>query len=135
MRGGYYFQIQPGNTFVAGGFWGPNAQDLLHIRKHIAQDSSEIRQIIEDAQFQKTFKKLRGSQLKSAPKGFDKEHPDIDLLRYKQFIVRHDFNDKEVLQPDIMLKMDNAFQQMRPFFNYMSEILTTDLNGTPILQL
>ena len=46
-RGGYYFHIEPGNTVVAGGFWGPNSRDLLHIRKQINANPDEMREIIE----------------------------------------------------------------------------------------
>ena len=133
LRGGYYYHIQPGNSFVMGGFFGPNAGDLLHIRKQIDLDSDPFREIIESSQFRKNFGELLGSRLKTAPKGFERDHPDIDLLQLKQFMVKHIFNDEEVLNHRFPLTMAIAFQQMRPFFDYMSEILTTDLNGQPLI--
>lgn len=131
-RGGYYFQIQPGNTFVAGGFWGPNAQDLLHIRKQISQDSSSLRDTLNEHAFADFFGTMRGDQLKTSPKGFDKDDPAIDLLRYKQFTVRHDFTDQQALSPGFHKEMNKAFMTMRPFLDCMTEILITDLNGTPL---
>lgn len=133
LRGGYYYQVGPKGSFVMGGFFGPNPHDLLHIRKHIAQDSEPLRKVISSKRFKSFFGELRGSQLKTAPKGFDKEHPDIDLLRYKQFMVRHDFSDKEVLSTEFPKTVAHAFHQMRPFFDFMSDILTSDLNGRSIL--
>ena len=56
----------------------------------------------------------------------------IDLLRYKQFLVSQSYTDKEVMSADLLDKMVLAFQRMRPFFDYMSEVLTTDENGVPI---
>ena len=133
LRGGYYFHIEPGNnSFRGGGFWGPNKDDLQRIREAIAMDHSEMRELISSDDFVKTFGNLQGEQLKSAPKGFDKEHPGIDLLRYKQFIFGKNFSDSEVLKSDFVNAVDDTFKKMRPFFDYMSEVLTTDGNGTPL---
>ena len=133
LRGGYYFHIQPGgNSFIGGGFWGPSKEDLLRIREEIATDASEMREIITSKDFLETFGTLDGEQLKLAPKGFDKEHKDIDLLRYKQFIFGKNFSDEEVLAEDFAQVANETFKKMRPFFDLMSEILTTDSNGTPI---
>jgi len=134
LRGGYYFHIEPGGkNFVGGGFWGPNKEDLQRIREEIAMDASEFREILHSKDFVETFGTLDGEQLKTAPKGFDKEHPDIDLLRYKQFIFSKQFTDEEVLSPDFGKRLDDAFQKMRPFFDLMSDVLTTDINGTPLV--
>lgn len=128
-RGGYYFHLEPGNTYVGGGFWGPNSQDMMHIRKHLQQEPEVLRSIIQHKNFRKNFGELRGEQLKRAPKGFEVDDPAIDLLRYKQYWVRHEFDMKEVMHPSFHLSIIEQFLHMRPFFNYMSEILTTDLNG------
>ena len=132
LRGGYYFRIQPGNTLIAGGFWGPNSDDIKHIREHIAADHEPLRQILQDKTVRSYFGDLQGEQVKTAPKGFSKDHQSIDLLRYKQFIFTHSFEDGEAKQPDFVNKVNDGFKKMRPFFDYMSEILTTDLNGTPL---
>lgn len=134
-RGGYYFHIEPGNkSMVGGGFWGPNKEDLLRIREEIAVNGDEIREIITDSKFIDLFGGLQGEQLKKAPKGFDPNHPDIDLLRYKQFIFGRNFTDEEVLAPDFSDKLNEAFKAMRPFFDFMSDVLTTDANGVPLYE-
>jgi uncharacterized protein (TIGR02453 family) len=132
-RGGYYFHIQPGNqSFIGGGFWNPNKEDLQRIREEIAADPTEMQDILADTDFIKTFGSLQGEQLKTAPKGFDKEHPAIDLLRYKQFIFGRNFTDKEVMQSNFLDQVNQTFKTMRPFFDYMSDVLTTDSNGMPL---
>ena len=68
-RGGYYFHIEPGNTFVAGGFFGPNTEDLKRVRDEISRDSSELRVILKSKEFKTTFGSLQGEQLKTTPKG------------------------------------------------------------------
>ncbi|MDB5255963.1 MAG: hypothetical protein JWM14_658 [Chitinophagaceae bacterium] len=133
-RGGYYFHIQPGNSFVAGGFWGPSTPDLSHIRQQIAADPEPLTGILRSKSFKKTFGTLQGEQLKTAPRGYTADHPAIDLLRCKQLIVRHDFSDEEVMHPSFHKKVAQTFHDMRPFLDYMSEILTTDLNGIPLHQ-
>lgn len=129
LRGGYYFQIQPGNTFVGGGFWGPNAQDLMHIRKQIAQDPDPLMEILSTTSFKKTFGELKGEKVKTSPRGFSKEDPAIDLLRHKQFLLIHHFSDQEVLSTGFHLQMASVFMSMRPFFDLMTDLLVTDLNG------
>ncbi|MBL4939953.1 MAG: DUF2461 domain-containing protein [Lutibacter sp.] len=133
LRGGYYLRLRPGESFLAGGFWGPDKNDLLRIRKEFEMDVTEIRDIINNETFVKHFGRLEGSSLKTAPRGFDKEHPDMDLIKMKQFIVTRYFTDEEVLSPHFSKEISTSFKAMRPYFDYMSEILTTDLNGVSIL--
>ena len=129
LRGGYYFHIEEGNTMVGGGFWAPNKDDLLRFREDIALDATPLRKIINSKSFKDTFGTLDGEQLKTCPKGFDKEHPDVDLLRYKQYIISKKFTDEEALSPNFAKQVSDTFKKMRPFFDYMSESVTTDANG------
>jgi len=135
LRGGYYLRIRPGESFLAGGFWEPNKEDLYRIRKEIELDASEIRDILSDPTYVKYFggKFDSFSELKSAPRGFDKNHPDVDLLRKKGFIAVRNFTDKEVLSKNFLQEVDASFQALRPFFNLFSDILTTNLNGESLL--
>ncbi len=134
LRGGYYLQISPGESFLAGGFWAPNKEDLLRIRKEFEIDATEIKGIINDTTFVSHFGVLEGVSLKTAPRGFDKNHPDLDLIKMKQFIIIHKFTDVEVLSDNFLEKVNESFKAMRPFLNYMSEILTTDLNGVSLIE-
>ncbi len=133
LRGGYYYHIEPGNTFLAGGFWGPESDDLKRIRQDIEYNYKDWRKLFADKVLGKTFGKLMGEQISSAPRGYAKDHPAIDLLRYKQFILKYKFTDKEVISPDFAYKVNDVFKKMRPFLNHMSEVLTTDANGVSIL--
>lgn len=133
LRGGYYFHIEPGNSFVAGGFFGPNPEDLRRIRQDIALNYKEWRKMLSNKSFVKTFGKLLGELVKTAPKGFSSDHPAIDLLRYKQFLLKHSFTDKEVLSPTFLTEAVKTFKNMRTFFDYMSEVLTTNANGESII--
>jgi uncharacterized protein (TIGR02453 family) len=133
-RGGYWISIQPGNTQIGGGFYGPNKDDLFRIRKEFEMDGTPIKKIVENAQFKKLFGQLDGEAVKTATKGFAKETPNIELIRMKQFYAFRKFTDKEVIHPDFVKNVEHTFRGLRPFFDYMSEVLTTDLNGESVLK-
>lgn len=134
LRGGYYLHIAPNNeSFIATGFWEPNKEDLFRIRKEFEQDDTEIRKILSQTTFKKTWGDFVGDEVKTAPKGFNKEHKAIDLIRKKQFIFTKKYNDEEVLNANFMKEVNTAFKNVRPYFDYMSDVLTTDLNGVSII--
>ena len=134
LRGGYYVHISPNNeSFIATGFWEPHKDDLLRIRKELELDASEFKRVIGAKKFKNIWGDLVGDEVKTAPKGFNKEHKDIDVIRKKQFIFTKKFTDKEVISPDFLKDIDNAFKTIRPYFDYMSEVLTTDLNGVSLI--
>ena len=131
-RGGYYLHISPGKNFLACGFWDPNPNDLKRIRKEIEYDAKELRDIISSKEFFSVWGNLEGSELKTAPRNFDKNHPDIDLIRKKQFIFSISYSDEEVCEPQFINKLENALKMVRPFTDYMSDVLTSDENGEPL---
>ncbi len=133
-RGGYYLRLEPGNSAMAGGFFSPESHDLLRIRKEFEMDTSEIREILAQMDFQKAFEGFDQSYaVKTAPKGFSKEDQNIDLIKLKSFFVVHKFSDTEVFSKDFKENLLHHYHLLRPLFNYMSDILTTDLNGVSLL--
>ncbi len=132
-RGGYYLRIRPGESFIATGFWQPEPKDLLRIRKEFERDADEIRSIIGKKGFKDIWGDMVGEEVKTAPKGFSKDDPNIDLIRKKGFIFVRNFTDKEVTHSDFLNTVDVSFKAIRPYFDYMSEVLTTNLNGESLL--
>ncbi len=132
LRGGYYLRISPGNSMIAGGFWNPAASDLELIRRHIEFDGDRLKKILGSKKLVDTFGNLQGDELKTAPKGFEKDHPHIDLLRKKQFVYFKPLTDQEVLRPNFVAECSQNFQALRPWYDYMSEILGYNLNGEPL---
>ena len=133
LRGGYYLRIRPGESFIACGFWKPNKEDLYRIRKEVEADATDFREVLNGPSLRKAWGALKGEAVKTAPKGFDREHPDIDLIRHKQFIFVRTFSDREVLDHGFIRMVDGCYRDIRPFFDLMSDILTTDLNGQSLL--
>jgi len=132
-RGGYYVHLKPNENFAAVGFWDQNKEDLLRIRKELELDPSEFRELMHESDFKNTWGNLEGEEVKTAPKGFSKEDPNIDLIRKKMFLFRKKFSDKEVLSPNFLEQLTQDFRTVRPFLDYMSSVLTTDLNGVSLL--
>jgi len=132
-RGGYYLHIEPGNSFIATGFWKPEKEDLLRIRKEIEADHSYFKNVVQHPTLNKKWGTLKGDTLKTAPKGFEKDHPGIEHLRFKQFIFMKKINDQEMVKAKFNDWIKEQFKAAKPFVNFMGEILTTDLNGESII--
>lgn len=134
LRGGYYLHLQPNNeSFIAIGFWEPNKEDLMRIRKEFELDTDEIRDILKDKTFKNTWGEFVGEELKTAPRGFNKTHQNIDLIKKKQFIFTKSYTDNEVISKDFIESVNQAFKDARPYLDYMSDVLTTNLNGESLL--
>ena len=134
LRGDYYLHISPSSSFLACGFWDPNPADLLRVRKEMEVSGEEFRKLIKTPNFKSVWGDLVGDELKTCPKGFDKTHPEIELLRKKQYLFSIQFSDQEVLHDNFINVVNEAIKEVRPFVNFMTEVLTTDLNGESLLK-
>ena len=129
LRGGYYLHLEPGASFIGAGFWGPNKDDLFRIRKEIEMDHEHFAKITDEPELFAKWGAMQGEQLKTAPKGFEKDHPGIKHLRFKQFIFIQNIPDSFLKKADFSEWMTSQFNSIRPFLNYMGDVLSTDLNG------
>lgn len=119
-RAGYYIQIQPGNSFLAGGAYLPPSAWINKIRQEIDYNTDEFKKILNNATFKKYFGGITGEQLKTAPKGYPKDHPEIELLRYKSFLVSNECGDKEVTSDDFLKHATSVFKAMKPFDDFLN---------------
>ena len=134
LRGGYYFQIGPGGSLAAGGFFSPNPSDLKRIRQDIELNFADWEKLLSNKAITKTFGPLKGEKLNTAPRGFAKDSAGIAYIKHKQFYFERKFPDKVVLNPDFLKELNQTFKNLRPYFDYMSEVLTTDLNGVSVIE-
>ena len=133
LRGGYYLELSADESFVAVGFWNPNKEDLLRIRKEIEVDGQEFESVINDRKIKDIWGEIKGQEVKTSPKGFNKDHQHIDLIKKKQFIFIKKLKEEDILDEIFQKKLVSYFISIRPFFDYMSEILTTNLDGESLL--
>ena len=134
LRGGYYMRLSPGKCALACGFFNPSPEDLKTIRFDMMYNQADWEKLTQNPQIKKNFGSLEGEKLVSAPRGFDKNHPAIDLIRHKQFLFSHNFTDQEVLKPDFLKTTNEYFKAIRPFFDYMSMVLTSNSNGESTIE-
>lgn len=120
----YYIQIGPeGESFIAAGLYAPSKEELARMRSAIADNSSRLRKILNKRDFKHYFHGLEGEQLKTAPQGYSKDHPDIDLLRYKQFLASAPLSEEQVLSPDLTDFVVGGFKALKPLETYIHEVL------------
>ncbi len=120
---GYHVSIQPGGkSILAGGLWESTTQQLNRFRQSIDDDPSEFKGLMSARPFVDYFGGVKGDKLKTAPQGYDKSHPDIDLLQLKQVVVVRYFTDTEVLARDYPDKIVAGCRVMRPFLDYLDAI-------------
>lgn len=132
LRGGYYLRLNPEGCYLACGFWNPSPSDMALIRSNIDAEANEMRKAINNKKLKATWGEMVGDAVKSAPRGYKKDHPDIDLLRFKQLVFSKEFSVKDMHSKDLMKKVVSSYKDIRPFFNYMSDILGHNLNGEPL---
>jgi uncharacterized protein (TIGR02453 family) len=119
---GYYLHIEPGNCFIAGGLYMPPKEKLAAIRDKMLANPKKIRTILADKKLQKTFGGLStDGDLKTAPRGYDKEDPNVDLLRHKHFILYKSLKDAEVFKPDFMKQALDMYKTMEPLNEYLAK--------------
>ena len=127
-KAGYYIHIQPGASFLAAGVWMPDAPVLQAIRREIYFNHINLRGILGKDNLNSMFNTMGDHQLKTAPKGYDKEHPAIDLLRFKSFVLSRSLSDKEVHSKDLAIKAAAVFKEMSPFIQFLNEAIVLSGN-------
>jgi uncharacterized protein (TIGR02453 family) len=121
---GYYLHVQPHDeTLIAGGLHMPTPEQLARFRMAIDQDVAPFKAIIEDKEFKKYFGTLDGEKVKTVPQGYRRDHPEIELLRFKEIVVVHRLSDEMVLSPKFSTHVIKTFTAMKPFLDYLNTML------------
>ncbi|CAN5530583.1 DUF2461 domain-containing protein [soil metagenome] len=115
FEAGYYLQIQTGASFIAGGMWQPPTPQITAIRQEIDYNADEFKKIIGAKEFKKQFGELsEEDKLKSVPRGYDKTHPEIELLKFKSYIAVHNLRDADVLSKNFLKHCNEVMKAMQP---------------------
>jgi uncharacterized protein (TIGR02453 family) len=120
---GTYFHFSDNEVLVAGGIYAPGPQELLAVRQHLAANAKEFRRITSDRGFRKMFGGVEGEKLKRVPKGFATDHPEADLLVFKQFLVAASLPPKVVETPKLQKEIMKRFAEMLPFLRFLNRPL------------
>ena len=124
---GYYFHVEPGNSFLSGGIFMPRPDALKALREEIYYNADKFKKIINDDLFIKYFKEIQGRKLVRAPRGFSPEFPDIDFLKYKDFYVTYPISDQKVSSDDIIDFATEIYKAMLPLNQYIFQAVSYPL--------
>jgi uncharacterized protein (TIGR02453 family) len=120
----YYMQIQPGNSFIGGGYWMPEAPHLKSIRQEIDYNAADLKKIIDDKEFIKLFGDFRGQeQLKTVPKGYEPDSENLDLLKLKSFVAWHKITDKELIRAGSVEMVADMCARINPLNVFLNNAL------------
>lgn len=120
---GYYLHIEPGASMAAAGIYCPESKTLRAIREDIQANTSEFKQIIEAPTFKNTFGQIQGEKLKTAPRGFDKNDPNIELLRFKSYTLVRSLDEEELQAPNFLEQLNGIFREAMPFNQFLNETI------------
>lgn len=123
---GYYIHIEPGNkSFIAGGLYMPDSANLAKIRQEIDYNAKGFLKILNDKNFKEYCKGLDDfDKVKTAPKGYPKDHPQIDLLKNKSFISSHSFTDGQVSDKKFVKKVAEVCKAIKPLNDFLRESIS-----------
>jgi uncharacterized protein (TIGR02453 family) len=120
-KAGYYFHLEPGNkSMLAGGMYAPPAEALKKIRQEIDYNSARLRGILAEPTFAKYYGGLSGETLKTTPKGYPAGHPDIHLIRHKDFTAVHYLDDNETGKVKLLPTAVTIFRALKPLNDFLN---------------
>ncbi len=120
---GYYFHIDPEESFAGGGVYMPAPGTLKLIRESIAENGGEFLEIINNEGFKKLYPSMWDDKLKTVPKGFPKDHEYVDLLKYKSFAFTSKIEKSDLLADNYIEKIVNSFRLLYPANRFLNKAL------------
>lgn len=126
---GYYIHYEKGASFIAGGVWCPEANELKKIRKEIAFFYEDLQEIVSNKDFKSGFSALSREEnniLKKAPKGYEPTHEAIEFLKLKSFTASQKVDDKLFYDKDFGKKMAQKLIVLKPLNEFLNRALETE---------
>jgi uncharacterized protein (TIGR02453 family) len=121
---GYYLHLEPGKSFFAGGIYMPDAGNLSKIRQEVDYNGEKLNKILKDKKFKSMFKGFdEFDKLKTMPKGYAKDHPSMEILKLKSFIVSSSFSDKEVTDKKFVKQAAQTAKAIKPLNDFIKEAI------------
>lgn len=121
---GYYLHIDAEKGFVGGGMYMPSADKLAAIRQEIDYNPKPLEKLIATDDFKNTFGEIHGDRLKTAPKGYPKDHPNINLLQLKSFYVLKEYKPNEVIAENYVSQALETYRKAYEFNKYLKEAIS-----------
>lgn len=120
----YFIHIEPGYSFIGGGYWRPGAKELKALRQEIDYNTEDFLEIINHPEFKRYYGELeREDVLTLAPKGYSADHPQIEILKLKSFVCSKSFTDKEMMSQKGILEMLKGMRLITPFNHFLASAI------------
>jgi uncharacterized protein (TIGR02453 family) len=120
---GLYLHIEPGNCFIGGGLYMPTSDQIRKIREFINRNPKVFKKIITHPKVIKYFGGMHGEKLKTSPRGIPEDHPNIELLRWKQFVYIKHFEDIDFQKGNLAKKIHKDFLAMMPLIHWLNDAI------------
>jgi uncharacterized protein (TIGR02453 family) len=122
---GYYFHFEPGESMLAGGVYQPQPEILKLLRNEVYFHSSELKSIMEKPSFKAFFPHLGDfDKMKKPPKDFPADFPDVDLLKYRSYIVSQNIADNIVVTGNYQTQVLEMVKELQPFMAFLNRAIS-----------
>ncbi len=124
MTAGYYFHLQPGDSFTGGGLYMAMPDQLKNIRQEIDYSWKEFHKIISSKSFKNVYGDLyMGDDMKLTrpPKGYEADNPAIEYIKLKSWIGFHKLTDADLTSKELLKKTITSFEVLKPLLDFLNE--------------
>jgi uncharacterized protein (TIGR02453 family) len=111
---GFYLHLEPGQVFGGFGLWHPDAPTLAKVRDAIVGDPAAWKRVVGK-------QALDGEKLQRPPRGYDPDHPLVEDLKRKDFVVTAELSEKEACSPRFLDAYVDACRSGAPLVRFLTE--------------
>ena len=119
-RACWYLHMGADECGIYGGLWNPPGPMLRKVRQAVVDNVDEFRQILATPPLPELYPEWYGAQLKTVPKGFDRNHPDADLLRLKEYGRCHSLSRGFFDNPDWPGELAGIAMTLKPMIDFLN---------------
>ncbi len=119
---GWYVQVSAPGVRVAAGFYEASSERLGRVRAAIDDDrrGKQLERLLAD--LTAAGWEVGGDQLKTSPRGYDPDHPRIDLLRHKSLTVAKSYGFEPVIHtPELVDQVRHDWRTATPFVEWVAD--------------
>jgi uncharacterized protein (TIGR02453 family) len=117
---GFYLHLEPGDVSLAVGIWQPDADELAKVRRAIVSHPEQWKRVTSGKAFKKAWS-YWGDKLKRPPAGFDPQHPFIEDLKRKDFVVVLSLTEEDACKPGFLDRTAELYRTAAPFVKFLTE--------------
>jgi uncharacterized protein (TIGR02453 family) len=120
----FYVHLGIDETLVAGGLWHPDSEKLKKVRTEIDYEGGKLQAIVDAEPFKSWFQVFQGDIVKTAPKGYSRDHEHIHLLRLKSFAAIRPITRQDILGKDFQTLVIDSYRAISPMIDFINVALT-----------